>query len=118
VEAPAATAAGVVGTPAATAAAALALGKSVHERMADSQKGEVKALCSLAYLLGVSEAAAGCIQACRPIQLLGCANLGCTTLPSDRPGFAQDGLAVNRKKGVCGGCGVVRYCSAACAQQD
>jgi hypothetical protein len=27
-------------------------------------------------------------------------------------------LVVNRKGSVCGGCGVVRYCGAACAQKD
>jgi hypothetical protein len=79
-----------------------------------------QALRHLACLLDVCKGAEGCIHACRDtVQHLGCANLGCTTLPpAGGLAFRQDGLAVNCKKSVCGGCGVVRYCSHSCAQQD
>jgi hypothetical protein len=79
-----------------------------------------QALRHLASLLDVCQGAEGCLHACRGrVQLLGCANLGCGTLPpAGGLSFSQDGLAVNCKGSVCGGCGVVRYCSAACAQQD
>jgi hypothetical protein len=96
-----------------------ALSKSVAEKSIGSQAGVSKVLHSLACLLDISEAAAGCIHACRGIvQLLGCGNLGCTTLPPDGLGFAQDDQGLNCRESVCGGCGVVRYCSAVCAQQD
>jgi hypothetical protein len=71
-------------------------------------------------LMDMCEAAATCAQMCSSsrLQLLGCANLGCTTLTA--PGLAgcEASLVVNCRGSVCGGCGVVRYCSAACAQQD
>jgi hypothetical protein len=69
--------------------------------------------------LGVCEAAAACARLCSSrLQLLGCANLGCTTPPAPGLGGCEASLVVNCRGSVCGGCGVVRYCSAACAQQD
>jgi hypothetical protein len=69
--------------------------------------------------LGVCRAAAACTRLCSSrLQLLGCANLGCTTPPAAVLGGCEASLVVNCRGSVCGGCGVVRYCSAACAQQD
>jgi hypothetical protein len=70
-------------------------------------------------LMDMCEAAAACAQVCGSrLQLLGCAHLGCTTPPAAGLGGCEASLVVNCRGSVCGGCGVVRYCSAACAQQD
>jgi hypothetical protein len=67
----------------------------------------------------VCEAASACAALCSSrVQLLGCANLSCTTPPAAGLGGCEASLVVNCRGSVCGGCGVVRYCSAACAQQD
>jgi hypothetical protein len=73
-------------------------------------------------LSGCCEALGACAQLCSGsrLQLLGCANLGCTAPlePVLPVGGCEASLVVNCRGSVCGGCGVVRYCSAACAQQD
>jgi hypothetical protein len=69
--------------------------------------------------MDLCEAAAACARLCSSgPQLLGCANLGCTTPAAAGLGGCEASLVVNRRGSVCGGCGVVRYCSHACALQD
>jgi hypothetical protein len=76
-------------------------------------------LQDLASCMEVCGTVARCAAACGSSpQLLGCAHLGCTTGVAGGLGSCEAALGVNRKGSVCGGCGVVRYCSAACAQQD
>jgi hypothetical protein len=78
-------------------------------------------MLQLAGVQDVCDVAAQCARACSSVQLLGCAHLGCTLVITPPPGglgSCEAALGVNRKGSVCGGCGVVRYCSAACAQQD
>jgi hypothetical protein len=74
----------------------------------------------VAITLVVCGTAAQCARACGGAtpQLLGCAHLGCTTGVAGSLASCEASLGVNRKGSMCGGCGVVRYCSAACAQQD
>jgi hypothetical protein len=91
---------------------------------ADSTDAEVvdarSTLLVLACVMDVCDVATSCARACGGAtpQLLGCAHLGCTSPPPGGLASCEASLGVNRKGGVCGGCGVVRYCSAACAQQD
>jgi hypothetical protein len=85
----------------------------------DMRQGIGENLCNLSEVMEVCKAAVACARLCSSsIQLLGCANLGCTTPPAPGLGGCEASLVVNRRGSVCGGCGVVRYCSAACAQQD
>jgi hypothetical protein len=82
-------------------------------------QGHEKELCLLSNVMEVCEAASACAALCSSrLQLLGCANLGCTTPPAAGLGGCEASLVVNCRGSVCGGCGAVRYCSAACAQQD
>jgi hypothetical protein len=77
------------------------------------------ALSDAACVIDVCDVVEQCACACSStIQLLGCAYLGCTTQPPGGLSSCEATLVVNRKGSVCGGCGVVRYCSAACAQKD
>jgi hypothetical protein len=70
-------------------------------------------------LANVCTAAAICANSCSStIQLLGCAHLGCVTPLPGGLGACEASLVVNTRSSVCGGCGVARYCSRACALQD
>jgi hypothetical protein len=86
----------------------------------DSNQCDKEKLRHLSDVMEVCKAAAACARLCSGsrLQLLGCANLGCTTPPAPGLGGCEASLVVNCRGSVCGGCGVVRYCSAACAQQD
>jgi hypothetical protein len=77
-------------------------------------------LSCTARLVDVCHVAAQCARSCSSaVQLLGCAHLGCTTPTAGGLASCEAALVVNNHTGgVCGGCGVVRYCSAACAQRD
>jgi len=90
---------------------------------ADERVRKVRAsMRRLGCAMDVCYVATMCAHACSSStpQLLGCAHLGCLKLPAGAGGLAacEASLGVNRKGSLCGGCGVVRYCSAACAKQD
>jgi hypothetical protein len=107
----------------AAAEAAEAAWRQVASLPADSTDGEVgearRTLQLLACVMDVCNVASRCARACGgAVQLLGCAHLGCTTRPPGGLASCEASLGVNRRGSVCGGCGVVRYCGAACAQRD
>jgi hypothetical protein len=112
----------------AAAAAAVASAEAAWAQLAslpaDSSNARVgrirTSLQLLVSVMDVCGVAIQCAQACRgaSVQLLGCAHLGCTRPPPGGLASCEASLGVNRKGSVCGGCGVVRYCSPACAQQD
>jgi hypothetical protein len=104
---------------AAAAARQLAASLSTSSVAGDTKDRAQKVLHHLASCMDVCTAAGASASLCSShLQLLGCANLGCTTPPAPGLGGCEASLVVNCRGSVCGGCGVVRYCSAACAQQD
>jgi hypothetical protein len=103
----------------AAAARGLAASVSASSIAGDAKETAQQVLHHLAGCMDLCEAAASCTALCSSrLQLLGCANLSCTTPPAAGLGGCEASLVVNCRGSVCGGCGVVRYCSAACAQQD
>jgi hypothetical protein len=111
--------------PAATTAQVAALAANMEAGRLQRNPSEADAarrhstLLDLAFCMEACGTVARCVAACSStVQLLGCAHLGCTTRPPGGLASCEASLGVNRKGSVCGGCGVVRYCSPACAQRD
>jgi hypothetical protein len=103
----------------AAAGAAAAVARALADNWTGGDPAAHSMLQRVVTLMEVCDMAAQCARACGTTpQLLGCAHLGCTTPPPGGLASCEASLGVNRKGSVCGGCGVVRYCSPACAQRD